>query len=384
MLSSPSMHHARPVDEPQREVLVGEIGPEDPLVEIGRGQLAGAFRAGFHEFGVGVVVVHLHGGRRRTLELVTHHRPVGDQAEGERQAGQIVAEFAVELLVAAGQPLVHGAQDVGGGELFFGRSLRAGRRERPLPTRTTSRRRTERIDGMMGLAMCPRPAVLQNDGHNALPIGGRHPASFPDPAWTPRFSTSSTSSGPARPSTGSWRRHRRSTSGGPSSRSLVGLTAWRGGRRARWMLVTLGLLLAVGETLVDNPLKHAVHRLRPWQAMAGVRQVDLARHVRPRLLALFQPVTVSVTGPSAGRRPAPRAFVSLHDFGAATVLTLFYRRRGWWYVPAGVGGGVFARVRRRALAERRVDLDGPGGRAGVGSDSRRAVGGALLPSSNGS
>ena len=124
----------------------------------------------------------------------------------------------------------------------------------------------------------------------------------------------------------------------------VALTAWRGGRRARWMLVTLGLLLAVGETLVDNPLKHAVHRLRPWQAMAGVRQVDLARHVRPRLLALFQPVTVSVTaGPAAVSEadpPSGRSFPSSHvvnNFGAATVLALFYRRRGWWcFLPASL------------------------------------------------
>ncbi len=115
----------------------------------------------------------------------------------------------------------------------------------------------------------------------------------------------------------------------------VVLVAWRGGARGRWMLVTLGLLLAVGETVVDNPLKHAVHRLRPWQAMAGVRQVDLARQARPRLLAVFEPVTVSVTAAPAvlsSDNPFPgRSFPSSHvvnNFGAAMVLTLFYRRRG--------------------------------------------------------
>lgn len=124
----------------------------------------------------------------------------------------------------------------------------------------------------------------------------------------------------------------------------VGLVAWRGGSRARWLLVTLGLLLALGETVVDNPLKHAVHRLRPWQAMAGVRQVDLARSARPRLLALFQPVAVKVTdgpmGVSAGDPHPGRSFPSSHvvnNFCAATVLTLFYRRRGWLYfIPAAL------------------------------------------------
>ncbi len=122
------------------------------------------------------------------------------------------------------------------------------------------------------------------------------------------------------------------------------LTAWRGGARARWMLVTLALLLAVGDAVVDNSLKHAVHRLRPWQAEAGVRQVDLARHVRPRLLALCEPVAVSVTpGPVTINDDDPhpgRSFPSSHvvnNFCAATVLTLFYRRRGWLaFLPAAV------------------------------------------------
>ena len=122
------------------------------------------------------------------------------------------------------------------------------------------------------------------------------------------------------------------------------LAAWRGGARARWFLVTLGVLLALGETVVSNPLKHAVHRLRPWQAMAGVRQVDLARGVRPRLLALARPVEVKVTtAPTelSPRAPHPgRSFPSSHvvnNFCAAVALTLFYRRRGaWYFVPAAL------------------------------------------------
>ena len=118
----------------------------------------------------------------------------------------------------------------------------------------------------------------------------------------------------------------------------VGLTAWCGRARARWFLVTLGVVLALGEVAVSNPLKHAVHRLRPWQALAGVRQVDLARGARPRLLALWRPVEVKVTAAPMETTPADphpaRSFPSSHvvnNFCAATVLALFYRRRGAWY-----------------------------------------------------
>ncbi len=124
------------------------------------------------------------------------------------------------------------------------------------------------------------------------------------------------------------------------------LTAWRGRARARWCLVALGLTLAVGDGLISGPLKHSVHRLRPFQAMAGVRQVDLARATRPRFVALFQPLQTSVTaaplviGPA---NPFPgRSFPSSHvvnNFCAAVVLACFYRWRGaLWFLPASLVG----------------------------------------------
>ena len=124
----------------------------------------------------------------------------------------------------------------------------------------------------------------------------------------------------------------------------VGLTLWCGGARARRFLVTLGVVLALGEVVVSNPLKHAVHRLRPWQALAGVRQVDLARGVHPRWLALWRPVEAKVTTAPVELSPADphpgRSFPSSHvvnNFCAATVLALFYRRRGaWYFLPAAL------------------------------------------------
>ncbi len=123
---------------------------------------------------------------------------------------------------------------------------------------------------------------------------------------------------------------------------LVALVAWRGGKRGRWLLVTLGLVLTVGDGLVAGPLKHWIHRPRPWQAMAGVRQVDLARHARPRWRALFEPLEVTVSAApqtdAAADFAAGRSFPSSHvvnNFCAAVVLCVFYRRWGWLYfIPA--------------------------------------------------
>ena len=119
---------------------------------------------------------------------------------------------------------------------------------------------------------------------------------------------------------------------------LVLLVGWRGRARARWMLASLGLMVMIGDGLVAGPLKHLIHRPRPWQAMAGVRQVDLARHFRPRVLALLQPAEVHLSdSPGTGAAVDPgagRSFPSSHvvnNFCAAVVLALFYRRWGWLY-----------------------------------------------------
>ncbi len=126
---------------------------------------------------------------------------------------------------------------------------------------------------------------------------------------------------------------------------LIGLTAWRGGTRARVFLIGLGLTLAVSDGIVGQTLKHAFHRLRPYQTVAGVRQIDLARHTKPRFLALFQPLDIRWSA-SPYENPVPpetiqtdgRSFPSSHVMNnvcAAVVLALFYRRWGWLYfVPA--------------------------------------------------
>ena len=128
---------------------------------------------------------------------------------------------------------------------------------------------------------------------------------------------------------------------------VVALTAWRGGRRARTFLLALALTLAVSDGLVSASLKRAFHRLRPYQAEIGVRQVDLARRARPRVVALFQPLSVRWSngldlslGESDARAGIGRSFPSSHVMNnvcAAVLLALFYRRWGWTYfVPAAL------------------------------------------------
>ena len=118
--------------------------------------------------------------------------------------------------------------------------------------------------------------------------------------------------------------------------ALVALTAWFGRRRARLFLVALVLMLVVGDAVVGNGLKHLIHRPRPFQSLANVRIVELARRPRPRFLALFQPpVVTQLTSPlPLPSSTAGRSFPSdhtLNNFAAAVLLALFYRRWGWLY-----------------------------------------------------
>lgn len=123
--------------------------------------------------------------------------------------------------------------------------------------------------------------------------------------------------------------------------AVVALTAWRGRLRARIFLVGLALTLAISDGVVGQSLKRAFHRPRPYQAVQGVRQVDLARHARPRVLALFQPLDIHWSA-SPDQDPAARdlaqqtgrSFPSSHVLNnvcAAVVLAMLYRRWGWLY-----------------------------------------------------
>ncbi len=118
---------------------------------------------------------------------------------------------------------------------------------------------------------------------------------------------------------------------------LLGLwVLWRGGFRARTMLVAAALAIGLVDGVVVQMVKKSVARPRPATHLNGVRVVDLAK-ANPRLLAATRPLQIEESAPL---KPAQRgnSFPSGHaanNFSLATTVFLFYRRWGWLcYVPA--------------------------------------------------
>jgi undecaprenyl-diphosphatase len=118
------------------------------------------------------------------------------------------------------------------------------------------------------------------------------------------------------------------------------LLAVKGGFKARAMLVALGIVIAMMDMGVSDTIKKIVHRARPRESMEGVRVVDLQPGML-RFLSVFKPAAVYLSAPPPAN-PTGHSFPSGHTintFGAATVLTLFYKRRGLLaFIPAVLVG----------------------------------------------
>ncbi len=106
------------------------------------------------------------------------------------------------------------------------------------------------------------------------------------------------------------------------------LTAWRGGRRARIMLLTLGITIGLTDGVVCNILKKTIGRVRPRDAVEGVIVRDLG-NASPAFMRLFK---APVVKPAEMRNETRgKSFPSSHAanmFAAATVIACFYRRAG--------------------------------------------------------
>lgn len=119
------------------------------------------------------------------------------------------------------------------------------------------------------------------------------------------------------------------------------LVVWKGGFRARAMLVCLLLSVGLLEGLFVNPLKKTFGRPRPTDCIAGARIVSLER-VKPALLALGRPARVKQAEVSAPPKPG-KSFPSGHTanmFCFATVLAAFYWPRGAWFFVAAAAVGL--------------------------------------------
>ncbi|MDZ4401358.1 phosphatase PAP2 family protein [Prosthecobacter sp.] len=105
-------------------------------------------------------------------------------------------------------------------------------------------------------------------------------------------------------------------------------TGWRGGKRARVMLLCLGVAVGLGDGVISNTLKKAIGRVRPRDAMESVIVRDLGT-ASPAFMRLFEKPVVKVCKPNGEVRG--KSFPSSHTvnmFAAATVIACFYRRAG--------------------------------------------------------
>ena len=106
------------------------------------------------------------------------------------------------------------------------------------------------------------------------------------------------------------------------------LTAWRGGKQARTMLLCLAIAIALGDAVISNTLKKTIGRVRPRDAMEGmiVRDLGIAT---PAFMRLFETPVVKASEPRGETRG--KSFPSSHTvnlFAAATVIACFYRGAG--------------------------------------------------------
>jgi undecaprenyl-diphosphatase len=105
-------------------------------------------------------------------------------------------------------------------------------------------------------------------------------------------------------------------------------TAWRGGKRARVMLLCAGIAIALGDGVISNTLKKSIGRVRPRDAVAGLSVRDLG-NASPAFMRLFQQPVVQPSEPNGATRG--KSFPSSHTinlFAVATVIACFYRRAG--------------------------------------------------------
>lgn len=118
------------------------------------------------------------------------------------------------------------------------------------------------------------------------------------------------------------------------------LVAWRGGFRARAMLVCLLLSVALMESTIINPLKNLIGRPRPTNVLEEARSIGLAS-TTPRFLALAQPARIRAPRVYDPPRPG-KSLPSGHTanmFCFATVLAVFYGWRGaLLFIPAALVG----------------------------------------------
>jgi undecaprenyl-diphosphatase len=110
---------------------------------------------------------------------------------------------------------------------------------------------------------------------------------------------------------------------------IVIIAAFRGGKRARLMLLCIAVAVGLADGVVCKSLKSAVGRVRPRDSMSGVMIRDLAPG-KPAVVRLFKTPVSKVSTTPEDKDARGKSFPSSHVanmFALATVVALFYR--GW-------------------------------------------------------
>jgi undecaprenyl-diphosphatase len=117
------------------------------------------------------------------------------------------------------------------------------------------------------------------------------------------------------------------------------LTFWRGGKRARVMLLCIGLGIALGDGVISNALKKTIGRVRPRDSRGDVIIRDLGNG-SPAFMRLFAKPVVKPSDPNGATHG--KSFPSSHTinmFAVATIIACSYRRAGllMYLLAAAVG-----------------------------------------------
>ena len=117
------------------------------------------------------------------------------------------------------------------------------------------------------------------------------------------------------------------------------VTAWRGGKRARVMLLCAAIAIALGDGVISNTLKKTVGRVRPRDVRSDVIVRDLGT-ASPAFMRLFQTPVVKPSEPNSAT--TGKSFPSSHTinlFAVATIIACSYRRAGiaMYLLAAAVG-----------------------------------------------
>jgi undecaprenyl-diphosphatase len=132
--------------------------------------------------------------------------------------------------------------------------------------------------------------------------------------------------------------------------ALVVLAVIFGNFKLRAALLTIALAVGLCDGVVVSILKHTIARARPSQVEPGVRFVEMgvAPPHYPKIAGLFSDPKVSypngmkepeIAGMLVNTTQSGRSFPSGHaanNMAVATVLILFYRRWGWFYLPVAL------------------------------------------------